>query len=102
MKKATIVLTCSVVALLASVLIANFIQQRMTEPFFGELLVALWIINFVSLITYLSSLLYIIMNFKWKKRYGFWKFVEDAIFCFCTCGLWLIWIFVRETRNRQK
>ena len=99
MKKATIVLTCSVVAHLASVLILSLMQQRITNPGFEGLLIILWIINLVSLIAYLISLVYIIMNFKYKKRYGIWRFVEDAFFCLCTCGLWLIWIFVRERES---
>jgi hypothetical protein len=36
-----------------------------------------------------------------EKRYGFWKFIGDCIMIFLTCGLWLIWIFVREMRNRR-
>lgn len=35
-----------------------------------------------------------------KGRYGFWAFVFDIIMCCLTGGLWLIWIFVREMRNR--
>lgn len=35
-----------------------------------------------------------------KKRYGFWAFVGDILMCLITGGLWLIWIFVREMRNR--
>lgn len=35
-----------------------------------------------------------------KKKYGFWGFVGDLIMTFITGGLWLIWIFVREMRNR--
>lgn len=31
-------------------------------------------------------------------RYGFWKFIGDAIMCLLTGFLWLIWIFVREMR----
>ena len=36
-----------------------------------------------------------------RKRYGFWSFVGDVIMVFLTCGLWLIWIFCREMRNRN-
>jgi hypothetical protein len=36
-----------------------------------------------------------------EKRYGFWKFIGDCIMFFLTGGLWLIWIFVREMRNRR-
>jgi hypothetical protein len=36
-----------------------------------------------------------------EKSYGFWKFVGDCFMVFLTWGLWLIWIFVREMRNRK-
>lgn len=36
-----------------------------------------------------------------KKSYGFWKFIGDCIMTVFTCGLWLIWVFVREMRNRS-
>jgi hypothetical protein len=35
-----------------------------------------------------------------RRRYGFWSFVGDCLMLFLTCGLWLIWIFVREMRKR--
>jgi hypothetical protein len=35
-----------------------------------------------------------------RKRYGFTSFLGDMIMIFLTGGLWLIWIFVREMRNR--
>jgi hypothetical protein len=35
-----------------------------------------------------------------RKRYGFWAFVFDILMTVVTGGLWLIWIFVREMRNR--
>jgi hypothetical protein len=35
-----------------------------------------------------------------KKSYGCLKFLGDVIMVFLTFGLWLIWIFVREMRNR--
>ena len=35
------------------------------------------------------------------RRYGFWNFIGDCIMLLLTCGLWLIWIFCREMRNRQ-
>jgi hypothetical protein len=35
-----------------------------------------------------------------ERRYGFWKFVIDAVLTVVTGGLWLIWIFVREMRRR--
>ena len=36
-----------------------------------------------------------------KKSYGFFKFLGDCIMVVLTWGLWLIWIFVREMRNRR-
>ena len=35
-----------------------------------------------------------------KKKYGFFKFIGDCFMTVITGGLWLIWIFVREMRNR--
>jgi len=35
-----------------------------------------------------------------KKKYGFGKFLLDALMVCLTGGLWLIWIFCREMRNR--
>lgn len=35
------------------------------------------------------------------KKYGFWNFVGDFLMCVITAGFWLIWIFVREMRNRR-
>jgi hypothetical protein len=35
-----------------------------------------------------------------EKSYGFFKFIGDVFMVFLTCGLWLIWIFVREMRRR--
>lgn len=37
-----------------------------------------------------------------KKSYGFFRFVWDCFMVLATLGLWLIWIFVREMRNRQQ
>lgn len=34
------------------------------------------------------------------RRYGFWNFIGDALLTMFTGGLWLIWIFVREMRQR--
>jgi len=34
------------------------------------------------------------------RRYGFWNFIGDAILTMFSGGLWLIWIFVREMRQR--
>ena len=42
-----------------------------------------------------------IVYVKEPRHYGFWNFIGDCIMTFLTCGLWLIWIFVREMRNRQ-
>jgi len=33
--------------------------------------------------------------------YGFWGFIGDVFMTFLTCGLWLIWIFVREMRRNR-
>lgn len=35
-----------------------------------------------------------------KKRYNLFNFVVDATLATLTGGIWLIWIFVREMRNR--
>ena len=35
-----------------------------------------------------------------KKHYGLWNFLVDIVLTVLTGGLWLIWIFVREMRNR--
>lgn len=35
-----------------------------------------------------------------KKQYKLHNFLFDLILCFITGGLWLIWIFIREMRNR--
>lgn len=35
-----------------------------------------------------------------RKRYGCFSFLWDCFMTFITCGLWLIWIFVREMRRR--
>lgn len=34
------------------------------------------------------------------RKYGFFSFLFDLIMVILTGGLWLIWIFVREMRNR--
>jgi hypothetical protein len=36
-----------------------------------------------------------------RKHYGFFNFLFDCIMVSLTCGLWLIWIFVREMRKRN-
>ena len=35
-----------------------------------------------------------------RRRYGLLNFILDVILVTITGGLWLIWIFVREMRNR--
>lgn len=34
-----------------------------------------------------------------KKSYGFFNFIWDVFMITITCGLWLVWIFVREMRR---
>jgi hypothetical protein len=41
-----------------------------------------------------------IMSRNCRKKYGLFNFLFDLFMCFITGGLWLIWIFVREMRNR--
>lgn len=43
---------------------------------------------------------YIIVTSSRRRHYGFFSFLGDIIMCCLTGGLWLIWIFVREMRNR--
>lgn len=35
-----------------------------------------------------------------KTKYNLFSFLFDLFMIFITGGLWLIWIFVREMRNR--
>lgn len=35
-----------------------------------------------------------------KRKYKFRNFMVDGILTICTGGLWLIWVFAREMRNR--
>lgn len=35
-----------------------------------------------------------------RRRYGIFNFLGDVIMTVLTGGLWLIWVFVREMRNR--
>jgi hypothetical protein len=35
-----------------------------------------------------------------SKKYGIFHFLWDLFMVFITGGLWLIWIFIREMRNR--
>lgn len=36
-----------------------------------------------------------------RKRYGLINFLFDILMLVITGGIWLIWIFVREMRNRR-
>lgn len=35
-----------------------------------------------------------------RRSYGFFKFLGDVFMTIFTGGFWLIWIFIREMRNR--
>ena len=35
-----------------------------------------------------------------RRRYGFFHFLGDVFMTILTAGFWLIWVFVREMRNR--
>lgn len=35
-----------------------------------------------------------------RRRYGIFAFLFDLFMLFITAGFWLVWIFVREMRNR--
>ena len=35
-----------------------------------------------------------------RKHYGIFNFAVDAFLTLFTGGLWLIWIYVRENRNK--
>lgn len=35
-----------------------------------------------------------------RKKYGLLNFLLDCVLIILTGGLWLIWVFVREMRNR--
>ena len=37
---------------------------------------------------------------KEERRYGCLSFLFDCFMTIITCGLWLIWVFVREMRKR--
>lgn len=37
-----------------------------------------------------------------RDSYGFFNFLFDCFMLCLTCGFWLIWIFVREMRRRNK
>jgi hypothetical protein len=38
---------------------------------------------------------------RYRRPYGLFSFLFDAILTLITGGLWLIWIFVREMRGRR-
>lgn len=40
------------------------------------------------------------MSRRTRRRYGLFRFLFDVFMVTITGGLWLIWIFVREMRNR--
>jgi hypothetical protein len=35
-----------------------------------------------------------------RRQYGCFSFIWDVFMVTITCGLWLIWIFVREMRRK--
>lgn len=35
-----------------------------------------------------------------QRKYGLFHFLFDALFTVCTGGLWLIYVYCREQRNR--
>lgn len=35
-----------------------------------------------------------------SRPYGFWNFMLDLLMICVTGGLWVIWIFIREMRQR--
>lgn len=37
---------------------------------------------------------------KRNRRYGLFSFIGDALMTIITAGFWLIWVFIREMRNR--
>lgn len=37
--------------------------------------------------------------YSFKRNYGFFSFCGDVFMTCATCGLWLIWVFVREMRG---
>lgn len=40
-------------------------------------------------------------RYYYRRRYGFFSFIFDIFMVCITAGAWLIWIFVREMRNRR-
>jgi len=43
---------------------------------------------------------YYVQENQMKTKYGPMAFTADAVLTVLTSGLWLIWIFAREMRNR--
>ena len=39
-------------------------------------------------------------HYRRRRKYGLFNFIFDIIMICLTAGFWLIWIFVREMRNR--
>jgi hypothetical protein len=39
-------------------------------------------------------------NVRPRRKYGVGNFILDAFLTIITGGFWLIWVFVREMRNR--
>jgi len=37
--------------------------------------------------------------FRYSRNYGFFSFLFDLFMIFITCGLWLIWVIIREWRR---
>lgn len=35
-----------------------------------------------------------------RRKYGLFNFLFDVVLTILTAGFWLIWVFVREMRNR--
>lgn len=50
--------------------------------------------------TYKGFLMYERVVYVERKPYGCLHFLFDCFMTIITCGLWLIWIFIREMRNR--
>jgi hypothetical protein len=42
---------------------------------------------------------YKLVQVKKGRGYGLTNFIGDATMTFLTCGLWLIWVIIREMKN---
>jgi hypothetical protein len=42
------------------------------------------------------------MSYRTPKRYGFWNFILDVFLTGLTGGIWLIYVFIREMRRRER